>query len=128
MSEFKQEYVDLRLHKDGIIRTTQSELHYYSEILNEWIIVPIGFKTDLGSIPVGFQWLFPRDGKAVLGYIIHDYLYKTGKYSRSKSDDILKEAMNVLGTKKWRQNGVRFGLRIGGWYAWNKHRKNDKES
>jgi len=125
-SYFEEDYVDLRLPQRGKIRTTLSELHYYSELLDEVIVVPIGFETDLGSIPTWLQWLFPKDGRAVLGYVLHDYLYKEGKLSRGICDDILDEAMEVLGTRWWRRKGVHRGLDIGGWYSWNQHRKKDK--
>ena len=127
MSGFVENFVDLRLPKEGKIRTTQSELHYYSNIAKDYIIVPIGFETDLGSIPSWLQWLFPKDGLAVLAYILHDYLYKIGfKSNRDLCDDILKEAMGVLKVKGWRKYCVRAGLKLGGWIAWNKHRENDK--
>ena len=58
----------------GDIRTLRSELTYFSEILGYMIVVPEGFKTDLGSIPQVLQGVFPKDGKAMYGYILHDYL------------------------------------------------------
>jgi len=126
MSYFKENYVDLRLPQTGKIRTTLSELNYYSSLVDEMITVSIGFKTDLGSIPSFLQWLFPKDGKAVLAYILHDYLYKIEyKKNRDLCDDILKEAMKVLETTSWRRYGVRAGLKVGGWHSWNKHRKLD---
>ena len=125
MAHFKQGFIDLRLPKSGKVRTTQSELTFFSDIVEDYITVPVGTETDLGSIPVLLQWLFPKDGKAVLGYVLHDYLYKVGIYSRSKSDDILQEAMKTLDVSWWRLRGVRGGLAVGGWVAWNKHRKND---
>jgi len=129
MSHFKENFVDLRLPQRGKIRTTLSELHYYSDFLKEEIIVSIGFETDLGSIPSWLQWLFPKDGKAVLAYILHDYLYKKGfKNDRGLCDTLLKEAMGVLDVKSWRKYGVRSGLKVGGWYAWNQHRKKDKKN
>jgi len=127
MAHFNEDHIDLRLPQRGKIRTTLSELHYHSEILKGIITVPIGFKTDLGSIPAFLQWLFPKDGKAVLGYVLHDYLYKFNfKEDRSLCDDLLKEAMKVLEVKSWRIHGVRIGLKVGGWVAWNRHRENDE--
>ena len=126
-AHFKQDSIDLRLPKRGKIRTTLTELTFYSDIVKDTITVPIGTETDLGSIPSILQWLFPKDGKAVLGYVLHDYLYKVGLYSRSKSDDILQEAMKTLDVSWWRLRGVRGGLAVGGWVAWNAHRKNDKK-
>jgi len=126
MAHFNEDHIDLRLPQRGKIRTTLSELQYHSDIVDSDIIVPIGFKTDLGSIPTWLQWLFPKDGKAVLGYVLHDYMYKIGfDNNRAICDDILKESMKVLGVKSWRIHGVRIGLKIGGSFAWNRHREND---
>lgn len=127
-SFFKEDHVDLRLPKEGKIRTTLSELIYYSAELNQTIIVSKGLETDLGSIPFWLQWIFPKDGLAVLAYILHDYLYKIGfKGDRNVCDDLIVEAMEALGVKRWRRVAVRHGLKVGGWYSWNKHRKKDKK-
>lgn len=126
MAEFKENYIVLQVPKTGDIRTTLSELTYYSDIAKEWIVVPVGLKTDLGSIPQILQNIFPKDGLAVFAYILHDYLYKIGKYARSICDRILEEAMKFLGLGWLTRKAVREGLRVGGWKAWNEHRKNDK--
>lgn len=128
MAHFEHNHVDLRLPQKGKTRVTLSQLTFMSDIVNNFITVPIGTKTDLGSIPTALQWLFPKDGKAVLGYVLHDYLYKVGTYTRTQSDGILQEAMKVLGVSWWRRKAVRGGLRVGGWVAWNRHRKNDAKS
>jgi len=120
---FLEEDILLSVPKTGDIRTTKTELTYFSDKKKCVIVVPKNFKTDLGSIPLVLQNIFPKDGKATFGYILHDYLYQTGIYNRTDSDDILKEAMESLDVAKWRQNSVRIGLRLGGWVAWNKHRK-----
>ncbi len=127
MVSFKELYIDLKVPKSGDVRTTLTTLSYYSDIVNEWVVVPTGLETDLGSIPRFLQGVFPKDGKAMFAYILHDHLYKLGVYSRSTSDDILREAMKALGVRWYIQVCVRFGLRIGGWYAWNKHREKEKE-
>jgi len=127
-SQFKEQFIDLTVPISGDIRTTKSELTYYSEIAKAYIIVPIGMKTDLGSIPQILQNIFPKDGKAMFGYVLHDYLYKSGKYSQSMSDDILEEAMEVLGVIYWRRKAVRVGLGVGGFVAYNNYRNGKKET
>ncbi len=126
MAHFEHDFIDLRLPRSGNIRTTMSQLTFFSDIVDNYIVVPIGTHTDLGSIPTVLQWLFPKDGKAVLGYVLHDHLYKNAPYNRGTCDDILQEAMKVLGVSWWRRKSVRGGLRVGGWVAWNSHRKRDK--
>ena len=127
-SQFKEKTISLSVPLSGDIRTTQSELTYYSEIAKCYILVPIGIKTDLGSIPQAFQNVFPKDGKAMFAYILHDYLYKTGMFSQKICDDILEEAMKSLGVTWWRRKVVRNGLRVGGWVAYNNYRNGEKET
>ncbi len=121
------DHLVLRVPKSGDIRVLVKPLTYYSDIAGEYIIVPSGFHTDLGSIPRMLQGIFPKDGKAMFGYIVHDWLYKTGMYTRSISDDILEEAMRVLDVSWYTRKAVHNGLRVGGWVAWNGHRRNDDE-
>ena len=126
MAHFEHDFVDLRLPKDGEIRTLISQLTFKSDIVDNFITAPIGMLTDLGSVPTILQNVYPKDGKAVLAYIIHDYLYQSGTYTRDESDKVLKEAMGVLGVSFWRRWSVYYGLKAGGWVAWNEHRKNDE--
>jgi len=121
---FREKKVSFAVGQDGNIRTMESELTYYTEVVKpQMILVPIGFKTDLGSIPQILQGMIPKDGKALFGYILHDYLYKIGLFTRDECDDMLREAMKALDVVWWRVQSVRGGLAVGGWYAWNKHRE-----
>ena len=125
MSKFIENKIDLSVPIEGVVRTTLSTISYESDISKEIITVNIGMKTDLGSIPRALRSVYPNDGKAMFGYILHDYLYREGKYSRTMSDDILEEAMNVLGSGYFTRKSIRLGVRLSGWSAWNRHRKND---
>ena len=126
---FREDQILLSVPTSGDIRTLQSELTYFTKVAQEQLLlVPKGIKTDLGSIPRALQGIFPKDGKAMFAYILHDYLYQVGMFSRLDSDEILEEAMGSLGVSWWRRKAVKFGLRVGGWVAWNEHRaKNKKE-
>lgn len=123
-AHFKEKVLRLTVPISGDIRTTESELTYFSKIAKCLILVPTGTKTDLGSIPQILQGIFPKDGKAMFAYILHDYLYQTGMFTQKMSDDILKEAMQSLGVSAWRRFSVREGLRVGGFVAYNNYRKN----
>ena len=125
MSEFKDNEILLSVPQNGEIRTLQQDMFYFSDLAKTIIKVEKGLKTDLGSIPKILRGIFPNDGKAMFGYILHDYLYSTGIFSRNKSDNILEEAMKTLGVSWWRRKSVRAGLKVGGWVAWNNHRKKD---
>ena len=127
MAAFENTEITLLVPQSGDIRTLMEDLSYYSDIAEEWITIKSGLKTDLGSIPSVLRGIFPNDGKAMFGYILHDGLYKVGKYSRDKTDDILEEAMECLGVSWWRRKSVRGGLKLGGWVAWNNHREKENK-
>jgi len=84
------------------------EYHVGNKDSNEVIIVPKGTLTDFASVPRGLWNIFPPDGKYSPAAVIHDYLYQTngldGKYTRRQSDDILFEAMGVLGVPGWKKH------------------------
>ena len=124
---FKEEYITLEVPKSGDIRKTLSPLTYYSKGLDMTITVPLYMLTDLGSIPQILQGIFPKDGKAMFAYILHDCLYQSGMLTRRQSDDVLEEAMYTLDVTWWRRRAVREGLRIGGIFAWNNYRKGNKK-
>lgn len=62
-------------------------------------IVPIGFKTNLASIPLWIKWVYPKFYyylKTVTSKssVLHDYLYE-GKLSRKECDIIYRESMET---------------------------------
>jgi len=99
-------------------------------------VIPKGFQFDGASIPKFLHtWLSPT-GVLLMGGLIHDYAYK---YATLK-----KKGKGTMGTLDQRQadvifrdinieiNGFKFlnylaywALRIGGFVAWNGHRKNN---
>jgi len=87
------------------------------------IIVPSGFITDFASIP-RILWVFwPPMGQYSGAAILHDYLYSSQKHSRDRCDDIFMEAMVVLGVSRRTRYALFYGVRCGGWCAWNKHKE-----
>ena len=101
-------------------------------------VVPKGFEFDGASIPKFLHtWLSPT-GVLLMGGLVHDYAYKYatlkkkgkgtwGKMNQKEADVIFRE-INI------EQNGFHFlnylaywALRVGGFMAWNSHRKNEKK-
>lgn len=123
---FKEKYIVVEVPQSGDIRKLLRGLTYTSKSTKTSIYVPEGFKTDLGSIPQLLQGIFPKDGKAMFAYILHDYLYYTGMYSQHACDNMLDEAMGTLGVSLWRRKAVRIGLSLGGFVAYNNHRRKKK--
>lgn len=90
------------------------------------IWVPVGFKTDFASIPQAVRSLIPQLGKWTAPAVAHDFMYWCGPsmgFTQKKADAIFLELMEDAGVKWWRRQAIHKGLRIGGWTAWNDHRK-----
>ena len=110
-----------------------SDYHYVVD--GKELVIPKGFIFDGASVPKFLHaWLSPM-GVLLVGGLIHDYGYKyqtllcKGKKKSigtktQKELDIIFRDVNII------QNGFRlinylayYGLKLGGFAAWNKHRK-----
>lgn len=107
---------------DQIFKVSNVPFRYESDLV-ALVTVPIGFQTDFASVPrIGMIYAMLGDC-AHEPAVIHDYLYFVGTTSRSLADKVLLEAMGVIGLPFWRRWPIYSGVRIGGWVAWNGHRK-----
>ena len=97
-------------------------------------VIPAGFVFDGASIPKFLRTFFSPVGVLLIGGLVHDYAYKyatlyksdgttMGTIDQKKADEIFRD-INI------EQNGFHFlnylaywALRIGGFMAWNGHRK-----
>lgn len=70
--------------------TYELDKNFEVQIDGEDYIVPMGFKTDLASIP-RFLWsiLPPQQADYVAPAILHDFFYETGLVNRRLADSIL---------------------------------------
>jgi hypothetical protein len=104
-------------------------------IEGDWYVIPAGFTFDGASIPKFLHtWLSPT-GVLLMGGLVHDFAYKyetllkknkkntLGTITQKKADQIFRD-INI------EQNGFHllnklayWALRIGGFVAWNGHRK-----
>ena len=102
----------------------------------EWVEAPLGFVTDFGSIPQALWWVpgLSPFGKFRRAYVIHDKLYQapvvrtatTARViDRQDADAILLEACDVLGANWLNRRIIYRGVRVGGWVAWGKHRRDE---
>jgi len=98
-------------------------------------VIPAGFQFDGASIPKFLRTFFSPVGVLLIGGLVHDYMYK---YTACKPAD-KKGSLLIVDQKKADQifrdinievNGFYFmnylaywSLRIGGFVAWNGHRK-----
>ena len=108
------------------------DFHY--SLNGENFIIPKGFKFDGASVPKFLAQFLSPVGLLLIGGLIHDYGYKYETLLRKN------KTPNGIRSQKWMDktfrdinievNGFYFlnylaywALRLGGWVAWNKHRK-----
>lgn len=89
------------------------------------IEVPKDFVTDFASIPRVFWDLLPPWGRYGKAAVLHDFLYSTALFERSHCDRIFLEAMEVLDVPLLTRRAIFLGVRVGGWVAWDAHRRGD---
>ena len=107
----------------------------------EWYVIPQGFRFDGASIPKFLHtWLSPT-GVLLMGGLVHDYAYKYATLMKSGQKETMgtnaldqKRADQIFRDINIEQNGFHFlnylayyALRIGGFVAWNGHRKRNEE-
>jgi hypothetical protein len=106
---------------DSIFQTT-TIFRYQSDLIG-LITVPPLFYTDFASVPrLGIIYALLGD-RAHEPAVVHDWLYFSAITTRKISDDVLMEAMQVMNLPWWQRYPIFWGVRIGGWHAWDQHRK-----
>lgn len=118
-------------------RTWEIGEDYHFSMNGESYVIPKGFVFDGASVPKFLAtWLSPV-GVLLVGGLVHDYIYKytvllkkgkktTSEVMTQKEADVIFRDINI------EQNGFHllnylayWALRIGGFVAWNGHRKNN---
>jgi len=108
---------------DSIFEIAAHPFRYQSDLAGRMFTVPEGFYTDFASVPrLGIVYALLGD-RAHAPAVVHDWLYYAAITSRRTADEILMEAMGVLGLPSWQKYPIYWGVRGGGWAAWNQHRK-----
>ncbi|EKO1021331.1 DUF1353 domain-containing protein [Salmonella enterica subsp. enterica] len=87
---------------------------YLSDDSSDVIEVPVGFVTDLATVPRIFWALLPPDGKYAKAAIIHDYLYDNALRTKKEADKIFLDGMTVLGVPKWKRTIMYWAVRLFG--------------
>lgn len=96
------------------------------------ICVPEGFVSDFDSVPrLPFAYWLTKNA-SVIGAIVHDYLYESGKIrhlpiTRAQADGIFLDLMEEEGVSFWQRRMIYLGVRIGGWGIWSRHRDRDEQ-
>jgi hypothetical protein len=107
---------------DSVFAICDHPFRYQSNLAG-LLTVPVGFYTDFASVPrLGIVYAMLGD-RAHEPAVVHDWLYYAAITTREMADNVLMEAMNVMGLPFWQRYPILWGVRIGGWHAWNQHRK-----
>ena len=101
----------------------------------EEYVIPAGFQFDGASIPKFLRTFFSPVGVLLIGGLVHDYAYKyktllkknkkdtMGELTQKRADEIFRD-INVIVNGFYTMNRLAYwSLRIGGFVAWNVHRK-----
>ena len=113
--------------------------NFYYELNGIKYVIPAGFQFDGASIPKFFRSFLSPIGVLLLGGLVHDYMYKythckpvSAKgallvVDQKKADQIFRD-INIVVNGFYTMNYLAYwSLRIGGFVAWNGHRKRDKK-
>ena len=105
------------------------------EIGGTKFVIPAGFKFDGASIPKFLHTFLSPVGVLLIGGLVHDYAYKyqtllkknkrdtIGVITQKKADEIFRD-INIEINGFYLMNYLAYwSLRLGGFMAWNKHRK-----
>ena len=96
-------------------------------------VIPKGFTFDGASIPKFLRTFFSPVGVLLMGGLVHDYAYKYACLKRTngglhlvdqkKADEIFRDICIEVNGFYTMNYLAYWSLRIGGWVAWNGHRK-----
>lgn len=111
----------LKKFPDGIWEVMQPIT--YTTPAGYLVEIPVGFKTDLASIPRLVWSIFPRDGDYAPAAIVHDYLYRYHRMAgravdRPEADGIFLDGMVDLGIGWATRWTIYAAVRAGGLLAW----------
>lgn len=130
---------------DGRNWRVKSQVVYYSAVLKNLVLVPVGRVTDFASIPQILWNLYPPVDYAEAA-VIHDELYTRQELNgvpitRAQADSVFLEALQLRklphGMKLrrfhktrlfFRYRGFYYALRAAGFKAWNDHTREKEEA
>ena len=109
------------------------DFHY--SLNNKDFVIPAGFKFDGASVPKFLAKFLSPVGVLLIGGLVHDYAYKyetlltknkkdtMGVITQKKADEIFRDINIEVNGFFFLNYLAYYALRIGGFMAWNKHRK-----
>jgi len=119
------------------VRTWTITKDFHFKLRGVGYVIPKGFTFDGASVPKFLASFLSPTGVLLIGGLIHDYAYKYAALKPKNDKDALlivnqHEADKIFRDINIEVNGFHFlnylaywALRIGGFIAWNGHRKNN---
>jgi len=95
---------------------------FYSNLIEDDVVVPVDFITDFASIPRLFWTFAPPMGGHAKAAVVHDFTYLTQPCTRKVSDDMFYEGMRVLGVSKFKAFVIWGAVRLFGWKVWKDYK------
>lgn len=111
-----EEDVDLRPDASGRRFVLLDPLFTEVEVdgVHNVITVPMGFNTDLASVPRALWGWIPPHGRYLRAAVVHDYLYYVSDRPRKEADEIFHALMVHMGVSKLRAGLMYYAVRIFG--------------
>ena len=125
-SQQRMDPVDFKPFVDGRNWIVRERLTYRIGISQDSMTVPVGFVTDLASIPPALQSLIQQNGPYLLPAVVHDYLYWTQTCTRDQSDRILWLAMIEHAVPERQRMAIYQAVHWAGMFAWDENARNRK--
>lgn len=125
-SQQKMDPVDFKPFVDGRNWIVREPLTYRVGISQDKIIVPVGFVTDLASIPPALQSFIQQNGPYLLPAVVHDYLYWKQTCTRDQSDQILLLAMIEHEVPEAKRFAIYQAVHFAGMFAWDENARTRK--
>tara|TARA_R110002012_G_scaffold88308_3_gene217652 strand:- start:216 stop:794 length:579 start_codon:yes stop_codon:yes gene_type:complete len=117
------------------VRHWEIAKNFEYELNGDKYVIPAGFTFDGASIPKFLHTFLSPVGVLLIGGLVHDYAYKyatllksnkkdtLGVINQKKADEIFRD-INIEINGFYLMNMLAYwSLRLGGFLAWNKHRK-----
>jgi uncharacterized protein DUF1353 len=125
-SQQRMEPVDFKPFVDGRNWIVREQLTYRIGISQDSLTVPVGFVTDLASIPPALESFIQQNGPSLLPAVVHDYLYWKQTCTRDQSDQILLLAMIEHAVPEAQRFAIYQAVHFAGMFAWDENARSRK--
>jgi hypothetical protein len=125
-SQQRMDPVDFKPFVDGRNWIVREQLTYRIGISQDSLTVPVGFVTDLASIPPALQSFIQQNGPSLLPAVVHDYLYWKQTCTRDQSDQILLLAMIEHAVPEAQRFAIYQAVHFAGMFAWDENARSRK--